>query len=238
LSPWRATRRTRGGVFADLDRITDIIAASGLMCRGGFHPGTGDGVPGDPGTAILVGSAGPAMWRAFQRARRDEPHSLNAWSRRVLVAAARELGADVVFPFDGPPYHPFQRWAGKAEPVHVSPIGPLIDAEFGLWHAYRGALLFAEKLALPPRRVGSSPCQGCPEKPCLTGCPVGALEAGRYDVPACVAYVSTSAGRACLEGGCLARHACPVSRGHAYAPDQAQFHMESFVAAHRPGDTP
>ena len=208
------------------------------MCRGGFHPGPGDGVPGDPGTAILVGNAGPALWRAFRRARRDEPHPLNAWTRRVLGAAAREFGADVVFPFDGPPYHPFQRWAEKAEPVHVSPIGPLIHADFGLWHAYRGALLFAERLALPPRGAPPSPCQGCAEKPCLTTCPVGALEAGRYDVPACVAHISTPAGRACLEGGCLARHACPVGRGHAYAPDQARFHMESFLAAQRPGETP
>ena len=208
------------------------------MCRGGFHPMPEDGVPGDPGTAILVGNAGPALWTVFGRHRRDEPHPLNAWTRRVLGAAARSLGADVVFPFDGPPYHPFQRWAAKAEPVHVSPIGPLIHAEFGLWHAYRGALLFAERLALLPGEAHPSPCQGCAGKPCLGACPVGALEDGRYDVPACVAHLSTPAGRPCLEGGCLARHACPVGREFAYAPDQAQFHMESFLAAQRPTRPP
>ena len=89
-------------------------------------------MPGNPGTAMLVGNAGPALWRVFKRHLRDEPHPLNAWTRRVVGAAAQSLGADVVFPFDGPPYHPFQRWAAQAEPVHVSPIGPLIHAEFGL----------------------------------------------------------------------------------------------------------
>ncbi len=238
MSPRRAPRRARGGAPVGYERVADVLAASGLMCRGGFHPGPGDDVPGNPGTAILVGNAGPALWRAFGRARRDEPHPLNAWTRRVLDTAAQALGADVVFPFDGPPYHPFQRWAEKAEPVHVSPIGPLIHADFGLWHAYRGALLFAERLALPPREARPSPCPECAEKPCLSTCPVGALEDGRYDVPACVAHISTPAGRACLEGGCLARRACPVGRGYAYAEDQARFHMESFLAAQRPGETP
>jgi ferredoxin len=234
----RTPRQARGGAGVSLDLIADVLDASGLMSRGGFHPGPADGVPGDPGTAILVGNAGPDLWQAFGRARKDEPHPLNAWTRRVLEAAAQAMGANVVFPFDGPPYHPFQRWAEKAEPVHISPIGPLIHPEFGLWHAYRGALLFTEILDLPPREAHPSPCQGCAGKPCLSACPVGALEDGRYDVPACVAHISTPAGRPCMEGGCLARQACPVGRGHAYTPVQARFHMESFLAAQLSGDTP
>src|SRR4030095_137820 len=43
------------------------------------------------------------------------------------------------------------RWAMRAEAVAPSPLGILIHPDYGLWHAYRGALAFAERLALPPR---------------------------------------------------------------------------------------
>jgi hypothetical protein len=34
-----------------------------------------------------------------------------------------------------------------------------------------------------------------------------------------------------MSRGCLARHACPVGQGFAYAPAQAEFHMRAFRAA-------
>ena len=43
------------------------------------------------------------------------------------------------------------------------------------------------------------------------------------------------AGRACREGGCLARHACPVGAAAAHAPAQAAFHMAAFLAARPDG---
>ena len=54
--------------------------------------------------------------------------------------------------------------------------------ELGLWHAYRGALAFAERLALAPVEPVASPCDDCAGKPCLAACPVGAFAASRYDV--------------------------------------------------------
>jgi len=38
-----------------------------------------------------------------------------------------------------------------------------------------------------------------------------------------------------MEGGCLARRACPVGAEHAHQPAQAAFHMRAFLAARRPG---
>jgi hypothetical protein len=36
-----------------------------------------------------------------------------------------------------------------------------------------------------------------------------------------------------MDGGCLARRACPVGKGFTYHPVQAQFFMRAFIAARR-----
>ena len=221
-----------------LARIEAALAAAGLTPRGAFHPEADDGVPPLRGgaaaaTVVLAGNAGPGMWAAFAAARTQPgaANPLDEWTRRVLEGVAADLGATALFPFGGPPYLPFQRWAMRAETVWPSPIGPLIHPEYGLWHAYRGALAFAGRLALPPREERPSPCDSCADKPCLTTCPVGALSESGYDVPACVAHISSRAGDDCLALSCRARRACPVGREYAYDPDQARFHMAAFVTA-------
>ena len=41
----------------------------------------------------------------------DDP--LDRWSRRLIERLARELGGRALFPFGGPPFLPFQRWASQ-----------------------------------------------------------------------------------------------------------------------------
>ena len=216
-----------------LDDIVSEIAPLGLIARGGFHPEPSDGVPGNPATLVLIGNAGPSLWETFAKDAGDGPDPLDAWTRKVLTGVAERLGAAALFPFDGPPYLPFQRWAMKAEAVFPSPIGPLIHPEFGLWHAYRGALAFAAALDLPERAAVASPCESCESTPCLTTCPVEALSPGAYDVPACVRFLDSVAGKDCLDHACAARRACPVGRDYFYAPPQARFHMDHFHRANR-----
>lgn len=206
------------------------LAPHGLIPRGAFHAGPEDGLAADVRTVALVGNAGPAMWEAFSAARRaeDAPHEMDAWTDRILSAVAEELEAGIVYPFGGPPFHPFQRWAAKAEGLKPSPIGVLLHPDFGPWHAWRGALLFDMVLDLPPREARPHPCDTCIDKPCLAACPVGAFTDAGYDWQGCRAHVRTE-GEACRSGGCLARHACPV--GAPYAPEQAAFHMAAFAGA-------
>jgi len=225
-----------------LDDIEAALAPSGLIVRGGLRPRRADQVPALPGgaavaTLVLVGNAGPALWRALaaQGVDLERPHALDSWSQEVLVPVAEGLGAHPLFPFGGPPWHPFQRWAQRAEPVWPSPIGPLIHPDYGLWHAYRGALAFAAALELPPGEARTNPCESCAGRPCLESCPVAAFKPGAYDVPACVAHIAAPAGIDCAELGCRARRACPEGRAYLYQPEQAAFHMRAFIRANRAG---
>ena len=231
LDPDHSAVDDAGGVVAPLQAA---LAGTGMIYRGGFHPRKKDGVPGDAGTVLMIGNAGPAMWEAFSAQRGNESHPMDAWTRRVLTKVARKLHAEVYFPFGGPPYLPFQRWAQRAESVFPSPIGAYIHPEFGLWHAYRGALVFSGKLDLPAAGRRPSPCETCADTPCKTACPVGAIGTGGYDVPACVDYLVTPSGEECMDCACLARHACPEGHDYRYRPEQARFHMEKFLAARRP----
>ena len=217
-----------------LKDIETAIAPFGLIVRGAFHPDSEDGAPIGAATLVLVGNAGPDMWRAFERGRRGEADPLDSWCRRGLSEVAADLEAVALFPFDGPPWLPFLTWAMRADAVFPSPIGPLIHRTYGLWHAYRGALAFATRLDLPVAAVThASPCDTCADKPCLAACPVDAFATGVYDVPACADFVAAPAGAGCLERGCAARRACPIAPDYVYAPVQAHHHMHHFLMANR-----
>lgn len=214
--------------YADICQRLDV---HGLICRGGIQVTAQDEVPLAATTVILVGNAGPAMWRKFNRQTLAGRNPLDRWTREVLTVTAGEIGATALFPFDGPPYLPFQKWAMRADRVYASPIGPLIHPEFGLWHAYRAALAFAERIDLPklPEHT-ASPCDSCRDKPCLKTCPVNALTPGKLDTTACIEHLGQETGDDCFAKACLARRACPVGRRYAYAPTQARFHMTAFYS--------
>lgn len=211
--------------------IATDLAGTGLTARGGFHPGPDDAAPQTCRSIILVGNVDPGFWIRFEAEQRDEPNPLDSWTKRQVDRIAARAGGWAVYPSDGPPYFPFQRWAMKAEPVHPSPIGMLIHPDYGLWHAYRAAICLHDAIPLPARDERSSPCEACVDRPCLSTCPVGAFTGSGYDVPACAGHLRTKAGQDCIDRGCLARRACPVAGPHLYAPGQAAFHMRAFVAA-------
>lgn len=218
---------------AFLDEIAEALRPYGLMLRGGFAPANQDGAPEGARALVLVGNAGPAMWAAFAPHVDDGPQPLDGWIERVVGGVAARFGASPLYPFEGPPYWPFQRWAVRAEPVHASPLGLLIHPAYGLWHAYRAALAFARPIQLPARSDALSPCDSCQDQPCLTACPVGAFRSGGYDVAACVAHLSAAPRAPCCEAACLARRACPIGQAYAYAPAQARFHMAAFLRVQR-----
>lgn len=221
-------------------QLCAAAAAVGLACRGGFHPKNGDGVPvwdeGCARTVVLLGFTGSAQWPVFAASPEHAdgaPHPLDRWSQRIIDDLARGFGARALYPFGGPPWWPFQRWAQRAEHLHLSPLRVLIHPEYGLWHAYRGALLFSEMIELPPLKAWSSPCESCREQPCLSACPAGALADGQFLTNRCLTHLVSTQGLACRTGGCLARYACPFAASHRYDAEHAAFHLRAFTAARR-----
>lgn len=219
--------------------VTQALDRLGLWVRGGFKPEPSDALPALPNgqsanTLLMVGNAGPALWRAFSaspEAADGQAHPLNRWTRQHVDAIANAAGGVALYPFDAAPVWPFQRWAPRAEPVRPSPLGLLIHPQYGLWHAYRAAILLATDENFPAHAPSVAPCSTCADRPCLTSCPVGAFSSSGYDVPACARHLDSPEGQDCLEGGCLARRACPVGAGYAQAPAQNAFHMRAFYMA-------
>lgn len=206
--------------------LAAALAPHGLLLRGGFHPEPDEAGLECAGTVLLIGNAGAAMWDAFAPHQDEKPDPLNRWTRKIVAPLAEEFGARALYPF-GEPHWPFQRWARRAETLFPSPLGLLIHPEFGLWHAWRAALLFAAILPLPARLRARNPCESCAEKPCLSACPVGAFTSSGYDVPACATHLAGQTA-SCSSLGCHARNACPVGRGRRYPEAQIRFHMAAF----------
>ena len=182
-------------------------------------------------TIVLLGPHEPGFWAYFTAAQEyqdGQADPLDRWSKRVIGRLAANWGGVPVFPSDGPPYAPFLDWARKTGQAWQSPVGMLVHARAGLMVSYRGAVRLHGRLVLP--ETGSNPCESCAEQPCLSACPVGALNSGmEYDVPRCQTHIKSRSGTDCLSAGCLVRRACPVSQNYGRRPAQSAFHMRSFL---------
>ena len=208
------------------------LATYGMISRGGFRLDDKDraldGIQSDDRALKLVGNAGPAMGDVFRANRPDGPDPLDRWTRAVIAPIAAQLGARAVYPFEGPPYFPFMRWAQRAEPVFPSPIMMTIHPEYGLWHAYRAALIFQDDIQIPVRSDDPRPCDSCVDKPCLATCPVSAFTGESYLVDQCKDHLRTESGADCMDEGCRARRACPVGTAYYWGEEMAGFHMHAF----------
>jgi epoxyqueuosine reductase QueG len=211
--------------------VLTAIRRAAFVPLGWFAPAVDDKVPGDARFVILIGNAGPGMFRRFASERDPKRDGIDDWTRDTVDRLAGDLDARAVYPFDSDPPWPFLTWARRGGAGHVSPLGLNIHPTYGLWHAYRAALLFAVAFDIPAPSPGAHPCQSCERKPCLTACPAAAFDGTRYDAQSCAAHLRTPEGGICMSLGCLARHACPVGQGFAYSAAQAEFHMRAFLAA-------
>lgn len=203
-----------------LDALRDLLAPDGVdligSCgveawdaRAPAHLASQSLFPGARG-AIVVGSAGPTLFRRFRdAAERDASfarleHPLDAFVGRVLdrgdaLLASRGVRARRFEPtFLATPRIDFRTLGELAGLGAQGPFGLAIHPVHGPWWALRGAWLVDVEVPTPARI--DSPCAGC-ARPCVGGdgattidrstaemrlrCPVGV--ASRYDADA-IAY--------------------------------------------------
>lgn len=216
-----------------LAQIETMAAQHQLAVLGGFAATPEDALPPGTRTLLLLGPQEPGFWphlqaqpewARFQQGEGGDP--VDRWSRRVIGTIACDLAAKALFPFGGPPWHPFYQWALRSGRCWDSPVRLLVHDVAGLMVSFRGALALKDTVTLPP--APQKPCDTCTEKPCLTACPVGALTSAGYDVPKCHAYLDTAPGQDCMTKGCAVRRACPLSLGYARMPEQSAYHMGQF----------
>jgi hypothetical protein len=223
-----------GDIFAS---VSAALSPHGLVPRGGFGFDANDKAPPGPSgfpakAVLLVGHAGGAPWPHFEAWLENKPtgigNPLDTWSREVIGSVAEEFGARAVSPSDRP-FLPFQQWAMRAERLKPSPLGILMHPHYGLWHAYRGALLFDAMLAFPAVSQPVHLCDSCVEKPCLETCPVNAFSDEGFAYADCLAHVRGPAGSTCRGDGCIARNACPFGSAYRYPVKEQAFHMRAFI---------
>ncbi len=211
-------------------RLNAAAMAHGLLIMGALHPAKCGAKQLEGGTLVLLG-AGGAFWPVFSaspEALDGQADPIDRWSTRVVGDLAAQYGAGALHPFGGPPYAPFIDWARKSGRAFDSPTGMLVHDTVGMMISYRGALHFPKVLEIPTPQ-GPSPCETCPDQPCVNTCPVGALRSDTpYDLHACHTYLDARAGAQCMTQGCAARRACPVSTGAARQSAQSAHHMQAF----------
>ncbi len=154
-------------------------------------------------TLVLIGNVGRSISYLFEQKKfaSIENDPLDNWSREVLEPVAKEFNARAIYPFEGPPFHPFISWAISCGEVYQSPLKIMIHPKYGLWHGYRGAIVFDGDVEIKKEVSQGSPCDSCAIKPCLKACSAFA-----------------------------ARKSCPVGAEHRYCAQQLSFHMSAAKA--------
>ena len=196
---------------------------------------------------IVIGSGGQTFWHKYkeQYATRTEgitktKHPLDQYTKRLIESILSPLlnrldfRYHFVFPFEfftGLPLS-FTHLANAANLSAPSNLGIQIHQEYGPWIAFRCAILLETQLPLrtvsdPPR---FSPCQNCPDRPCILACPAKAISA-----PDGQNYNKCSEHRLgtvtnCLER-CDARYACIYGQEHRYTTDQLRFHQQASLSS-------
>lgn len=230
-----------------LIELNNYLSEQGLILRGGFNLNNDEFKDFSERTIsarslILIGVAGSSFWPKFEASSeyhsylQGEANPLDRWSQRHGDKLAATFSGLAVYPFQGPPYYPFIQWAKRCETVHSSKMGFSIHPEFGLWHAFRFALLLPNSYAELDEQLQSNSfqiktenqCDTCIDSPCLNTCPVNAYTDSGFDPDVCFNYLDQNKNSVCRTHGCIARRSCPEGVNYRYVPQHAEFHMTAF----------
>jgi hypothetical protein len=179
---------------------------------------------------ILLGHGGRLLWDCIKAGGMGGEHPIDDYS----VQTVRRWFADflpgqcyrILYPGEcAVGLQQLGQLAGWHQP---SPFMLGIDAEWGSWFAYR-AVVLADTDFLPflPARQGN-PCTACPDRPCISACPAGALDEDRFSLTRCADYRLQPDSACAL--ACIARQTCPVGSAHRYDDEQIRHSYSRSLA--------
>lgn len=174
---------------------------------------------------ILIGHGGKALWSALSMKAGRETDPIDRHSREAAVRFAEQVLVPSQYQLIYPGQEPvaLQQMGALAGWHNPSPLGLGINPDWGLWYAYRAALLTDAPLPEIAEPQANSPCHHCEERSCLSACPAQALAVGEpIDMARCGCY-RLAPDSACADR-CLARIECPVAPEHRYTLEQIQYH--------------
>lgn len=211
----------------DYAAIQASVAMRHLAIFGALHPTNADQLPIGTRTLLLLGPQEPGFWAhvtATPEFAEGAANPLDRWSERVITALANQLDGWPLFPIEKP-YLPFPAWARESGRAWPSPVGLLVHDTAGLFISYRGAIALKSHIDIP--HGGENPCLSCRAKPCVSACPVDAMQNNHYDVETCKNNLEKPEND-CMARGCAIRRACPTSQVYGRIETQSAFHMAAF----------
>lgn len=176
---------------------------------------------------ILIGHAGRQFWQSFNERIAEvghQAHPIDTFTVSVvqefLQTEHPAASYEIVYP--GAVTVSLQEVGKLAGWHHASPFMVGVNEHFGSWFAYRALLLANTDLPATSTVVSASPCVTCEDTPCISACPPGALDDGKFNLEKCLGY-RQQVDSPC-KNTCLARCACPVAGEHRYTDEQMQYH--------------
>jgi len=180
---------------------------------------------------ILIGNAGPTLWRSLQAAGAHGSDPIDDFSLRAVsdwfAAQCPGHRHTVLYPGERPVgLQALGRLAGWH---HATPFKVGILPHWGSWFAYRVALLADTALPLTAPLASDSPCARCADRPCVTSCPAQAMADGEFALARCIAQ-RRQPDSPC-RSACPARDACPMGRDQRYDDDHVRHTYEASLRA-------
>ena len=200
-----------------------------------MHLMIASGVPvADYRRMLLIGHGGPRMWESLQASGIKSVDPIDDYSISLTQQFVRDYLSDspVFWLYPGARYLvPLQQLGETAGWGYPSPLGTGISPGYGVWYAYRVALLIDAELTLVREIPAPSPCISCMKKPCIDNCPVAAVQQAGFNLALCAQHRLSS--RSSCADRCTARMACPVHPEQRYTLKQIQYHYRHSLSTLR-----
>lgn len=180
------------------------------------------------GTLLLLGHGGRLFWQQYQQSIPAPNDPVDHFSAEISMQALQHyvpaIKHEILFPS---PECPVNLMAlGRAMGWHSpSPLGMGINADYGMWSAYRALWWLDTEIEEAVLPVAHDVCSECLTQNCLQACPADALSIGSMPNLQKCADSRLQPDSHC-EATCLARMACPIALEHRYTSQQMAYHYD------------